>query len=214
MAWAPHTLQMFEVGMSNFRRFRENYASKYVDCQASPTEVQDFVGYLSLKKMAPSTINSYVCAVSNWHKVKGFPDPCADFLVRKAMKGAARAGVSPDTRQPITPDLLRKLIAVLPTVCMSMYEAKMFTSVFTLAYFGLFRISELVCQNKSVADRKALQFGDILFKDDSMKITIRFSKTDQMGKSSAIILQGSENSIICPVNAMRDFINSRGCHDG
>ena len=111
------------------------------------------------------------------------------------MKGAARAGVSPDTRQPITPDLLSKLIAVLPTVCMSMYEAKMFTSVFTLAYFGLFRISELVCQNKSVADKKALQFSDIVFRNDSMKITIRFSKTDQMGKSTAIILQGAENML-------------------
>ena len=89
------TLQMFEVGMSNFRRFREAMQTPNVNSQASPTEVQHFVGYLSLKKMAPSTINLYVCAVSNWHKVKGFPDPCADFLVRKAMKGAARARVCP-----------------------------------------------------------------------------------------------------------------------
>jgi hypothetical protein len=200
--------------MSSFRRFREMYASNYVQHQASPEEVADFVGFLSLMKKSPSTINSYVCAVSNWHKVKGFPDPCANFEVRKAIKGSARAGVSPDTRQPITPDLLKKLIAILPTVCMSMYEAKMFISVFTLAYFGLFRISELVCQNKSVADKKALQFGDILFKNESMKITIRFSKTDQMGKSTAIILQGSENSKICPVNAMRKFIDIRGCHEG
>ena len=65
-----------------------------------------------------------------------------------------------------------------------------------------------------MADINALQFGDILFKEELMKITIRFSKTDQMGKSNAIILQGSANSTICPVNAMRDFINIRGCHTG
>ena len=79
------------------------------------------------------------------------------------MKGAAWAGVYPDTRQPITPDLLRKLIGVLPVICMSRYEAKMFTSVFTLAFFGLFRIGELVCQNKYLANNNALQFDDIVF---------------------------------------------------
>ena len=47
-----------------------------------------------------------------------------------------------------------------------------------------------------------------------MKITIRFSKTDQTGKSTAIILQGDANSNICPVTAMREFINARGCHEG
>ena len=47
-----------------------------------------------------------------------------------------------------------------------------------------------------------------------MKITIRFSKTDQTGKSTAIILQGDANSNICPVNAMHEFINIRGCHEG
>ena len=164
--------------------------------------------------MAPSTINSYACAVSNWYKVQALPDPCSDFLVKKAVKGAAQAGVSPDTRQPITPDLLHKLIAALPTICMSLYEAKMFTSVFTLAFFGLFRIGELVCQNKYVANTNALQFDDIVFKNDLMKITICFLKTDQTGKSTAIILQGDANSNICPVNAMREFINIRGCHEG
>ena len=107
-------IQMFEVGMSNFRRFREAIHSPYVNSQASPTEVKHFVAFLSLKRMAPSTINSYVCAVSNWHKVQGLPDPCSDFLVKKAIKGAARSGVSPDTRQPITPDLLPNSLQCYP----------------------------------------------------------------------------------------------------
>jgi hypothetical protein len=214
MAWAPRTLQMFEVGMSNFRKFRVAIQSPHANAPASPTEVKHFVAFLSLKKMSPSTINSYVCAVSNWHKVQGLDDPCADFLVRKALKGAARAGVSPDTRQPITPDLLLKLLTVLPIVCMSLYEAKMFTSVFTLAFFGLFRIGELVCQNKTFADKNALQFQDVLFQNELMKITIRFSKTDQLGRSNNIILQGDANSKLCPVKAMKDFINFRGCHNG
>jgi hypothetical protein len=116
--------------------------------------------------------------------------------VKIAVQGAARSGVSPDTRQPITPELLRKLIAVLPTICRSNYEAKMVTSVFVLAFFGLFRIGELVCQNKYLAINNALQFVDIVFKNDLMKITIRFSKTDQTGKSAAIILKGDANSNI------------------
>ena len=65
MAWPPCTLQIFEVGMSNFRRFRETYASTNVDCQASSTEVQDFVGYLLLKKMAhPQLTRMYVLSAT------------------------------------------------------------------------------------------------------------------------------------------------------
>ena len=188
-----YSVQMFEVGMNNFRLFREAIHSPSGDSPTSTTEVQNFMSFLSLNGKAPATINSYVCAVSHWHKVKGLDGPCASYLVRKTVRGAARSVGPPNTRLPITPELLRKLIVALPSVCSSTYEAKMFTCVFSLAFFGLFRIGELVCQSTKIANNAALQFDDFVFKDDLMKITIRFSKTDQFGKSTDILLKGKSD---------------------
>jgi hypothetical protein len=62
-----------------------------------------------------------------------------------------------------------------------------------MAFFGLFRIGELVCDSKKVAQRSALTLHDVQMKRNKMKLRIRYSKTDQTGKSCEIIIQGLEN---------------------
>jgi hypothetical protein len=70
--------------------------------------------------------------------MQGWADPCTSFLVRTALKGASRDTSAPEVRLPITPVLLRKLIAALPMICSSPYEMRMFKCFFVLALFGLF----------------------------------------------------------------------------
>jgi hypothetical protein len=146
--------------------------------------------------------------------VQGWTDPCASFLVKIALKGASRDTGAPDVRLPITPVLLKKLIAALPMICSSPYEMILFKCVFVLAFFGLFRISELVCQNKKDPSSKVLQISDIAFKEEKMKVTIRFSKTDQKGKSSPIVFKSKKGENLCPVQSMKKYITERGHHDG
>ena len=67
--------------------------------------------------------------------------------VRKLIDGIERSR-SPqiDNRLPISKDLLRRIIFVLPSICSSNRETALFNAAFLLAYHGLFRISELtVC---------------------------------------------------------------------
>ena len=143
-------------------------------------EISRFIAFLSITKKTPSTINSYVCAISNWHKVQGWSDPCATFKVKTALKGASRDTGAPDARLPITPDMLKKLIASVPIICSSPYEMIMFKCVFVLAFFGLLRLGEILCQNKRDPSSKVLQISDIAFKEDKMKVTIIFSKPTKM----------------------------------
>jgi hypothetical protein len=214
MSWAPRTLQVFEVGMTQFRLFRAEMSNDNLDAPSNPTEIIRFISSLSLKKKATATINAYISAVSNWHKCLSYEDPCSNFLVKQALKGTAKALTAPDIREPITIDLLHKLSCALHSVCYSIHEAKMYKSLFCLAFFGLFRIGELICTNKKTAQKGVLQINDIAFRDNSMKIMIRFSKTDQLGKSTTMIIEGNPSSTLCPVQAAKEFIESRGQYAG
>jgi site-specific recombinase XerD len=90
----------------------------------------------------------------------------------------------------------------------------MFKSVFCLAFFGLFRIGELVCASKKTAQKGVLMIHDITFKQTSMKVCIRFSKTDQTGKATTIMIEGNSTAVLCPVQATKEYIQSRGQHAG
>ena len=115
-AWAPKTLQMFEVGRRSFEHFRNAMQPPSKHGPANSLEITRFISFLSITKKAPSTIAAYVCAVSNWHKIQGWSDPCTAFMVKTTIKGASRDTGAPDVRLPITPTLLKKLIAALPMI--------------------------------------------------------------------------------------------------
>jgi len=76
-----------------------------------------------------------------------FEDNTNIFIVRKLIDEVKRSR-SPqiDNRLPISKDLLGRIMFVLPSMCSSNYESALLKAAFSLAYHGLFRISELtVC---------------------------------------------------------------------
>ena len=68
-----------------------------------------------------------------------------------------------DIRTPISLDLLRKLISSLRWICNSDYEACMFSSAFSLAYFAILRVSELAVASQNGENGHALNFNDVIF---------------------------------------------------
>jgi hypothetical protein len=47
-----------------------------------------------------------------------------------------------DIRRPITVEILVDIIRILPQICNSIYEAKLFSAVFVLAFRAFLRIGE------------------------------------------------------------------------
>ena len=214
MAWAPRTLQMYEVGMTSFRSFRAEYDCHNVNSAAKSVEVTRFIAWLSLQKRAPSTISAYVSAISNWHKTRGLADPCENFRVKKALKGGCKRNIPTQLREPITTDLLAKLIAALKPLCDSRYEQHMFKCAYLIAFFGLFRIGELVADSKHSAQKSVLMLSDTILRGSSLQVTIRFSKTDQKGRAHGITFKGQDGNPLCPVQATREFLAIRGTRAG
>ena len=214
LAWAPRTLQMYEVGMENFKKFRHKLGDTDITAPSNPLQINRFIAYLSLEGKAPSTISAYISAISNWHKTNRFVDPTNDFLVKKALKGGSRGPRDQDLREPITLELLSKLVSALQPVCESVYEQKMMKCAYLLAFFGLFRIGEFIADTKTRAQKSVILISDIAIKPGFLKITVRFSKTDQSGKAHSLIFEGQKENPLCPVRATLEFLKLRGTNPG
>jgi hypothetical protein len=90
----------------------------------------------------------------------------------------------------------------------------MLKSVFLMACFGFSRIGELVCNSKKEAQRSFLMILDVEMSGNKIKLRMRYSKTDQMGKSCEIIITGSQQKNLCPVSDAKGFIAQRGRYAG
>ena len=142
--------------MAKFKKFRLDLGDKNVSSPATPLQVTRFIASLSLEHKAPSTMAAYVSAISNWHKTHRYEDPTNDFLVKKSLKGGSKRPSGQELREPITLELLGKLVEALKPVCESVYEQKMMKCAYLLAFFGLFRIGEIVADTKERAQKSVI----------------------------------------------------------
>ena len=78
-------------------------------------------------------------------------------------EGCKRLKSGVDSRRPITFQILKRLIQVLPSICKSSYEASLFKAVFLLAFFGFLRVSEFACSSKKGDTSRVLSVGDVSF---------------------------------------------------
>ena len=109
-----------------------------------------------------------------------------------------------DLRAPITREILVKICNALPDICKSIYECKLFTAAYSLAYFGLFRVSELVFTSEMQSDCP-LKIEDIACNEQCTAITVclRQSKTSKMPVTLRI--PSDSQFEICCVRAIQRY---------
>jgi hypothetical protein len=84
-----------------------------------------------------------------------------------------------DIRAPISIGLLKRLIKSLQHIRSSHYEAHMLSAAFSLAYFGILRVSEISLKNSSDESGHALKFNDVSFENNEKTLCVNIcsSKT-------------------------------------
>ena len=150
----------------------------------------------------------YIAGISFFSKVNGYEDLSQTFVVKKVLEGIKRSkGNKKDNHLPITKDLLKVILRVVPVACSSQYEACMFGAAFSLAFHGLLRVSEIAVSNG--LKRHVLLFSDISLGDDSLNVHITSSKTDQLGKGTVIMIKAQSDLSLCPCALVRRYIRVR-----
>ena len=129
---------------------------------AWPAPIYDIVCFiveLYQNGLSHSTISCYLSGVSFYHKINNLEDNSQKMVVRKMLEGIKRSvGRKPDSRLPITKDLLKRKL-----FCVCLVSAILFSSAFSLCFYGFLRVGEISVCNSS---RHVLEFGNVKVLND------------------------------------------------
>lgn len=205
------TQKVYARAIDSFQNFRAEM--EVFDIWPIPLDhVVQYIAYLSMKGYSHSSATTHISGLNFYHKLCGFQDLYQSFLVGKMLKGFKRVSTKGgDHRLPISIEVLKKINSILPVICSSKYEAVLFRSAFTLAFFGLFRVSEITtsCQGRYIKQRHTVQKENVILTNDSVQILLLSSKTDQFGLGSTITISKWADSDVCPVRNLQNLLCMR-----
>ena len=208
---SKNTWNAYENAVRTFQNFRRQYCLELIWPPPSDHLV-NFLAFLSSELYSPFTAKSYMSAISFVLKLNNQLDTTKSFLIQKMLKGMSKVHYRPDLRLPITIDMMLRFPHALARICNSTYETSLFVAAFSLAFGALLRVSEITASDEQNA-LQIIQKSDVSFNNNCMYICIKFSKTDQLGRST--ISQIESNTLpLCPVKAVLEYLKVRSTLNG
>lgn len=169
-----------------------------------PTTIEKILFYLHQQAslVNPRTLKRRLVAIKQWHIYQNFPDPTAHPIIKKTMRGIARAHGKPAARAPIL--TVEQLMALsISLIAEATPCALRDNALLQIGFFGAFRRSELV----------AIQWQDISYVPEGIKILIPRSKTDPEGEGQLCAIPYGQLPL-CPVRALKQWQEWAGFTQG
>jgi integrase len=192
---SANTLKTHKSGWAQFVKWCQ--LNNAPSLPARSTTVADFIADRGGAGLRVSTLESYIAAISAYHRATGADNPACTPIVRDVMKGIRRKlGTAQHGKAAILTRDLDRIVHKLNEEGRCMTQRMRDKAILLLGFAGAFRRSELT----------ALNVGDVEFAEDGMKVTIKRSKTDQIGAAhvQGILIGETE---MCPVRAVKDWLD-------
>ena len=174
--------------------------------------IASFITYMFSLDYAPSSILTYVSAISFIHKVGNWPDPANSFIVQKMILGIQKERGKPDCRKPILPSFLKKLVFSVNSVVSSNFTRNLFKATFLLAFHAFLRVGEIT-MSASGSDN-LLKYSDMKLKTKTIELQFRNYKHSHGQHPRLMIINSQRDRSLCPVKAIREYVKYRGQEDG
>ena len=192
---ANNTIRAYKSDFKDFGLFcvKNGFKSLPTD----PKILSLYLTYLSTKDVKMSTLKRRIVSIGVIHKLKGHyldtkhPSIIENMMGIKRRKGSIQIG-----KKPILINHLKSIIKVMDE--QKKPEIKKFRdkSIILIGFSGGFRRNEIV----------SLDYEDLDFVNEGLKITIRRSKTDQFGVGSIKGLPYFDNTKYCPVLTLKHWV--------
>ncbi len=163
-----------------------------------------FRGFLCKSNLASRTISSYISGVRNWLKLTG-AELRENHYLMKQMHRASQRNDKERIRIPVTKHVLSQVMSRLSLVCSDLFEQRMFASVITLAYAGMFRIGELVESEHTIQAQSVLIGSD----GETVHLLQHTSKTDQFRQKQRVVEVQADKTEFCPVQLLKLYSGER-----
>ena len=166
-----------------------------------PTEskiVSLYLTYLSSKNVRTSTIKRRLVSIGVIHKMKGhYLDTKHPIIVENFMGIKRLKGIRQNGKKPLLINDLKEIIDVINKQEEPDLKKLRNKALLLLGFAGGFRRNELV----------SLNFEDLDFVFEGVKIKIKRSKTDQFGEGFMKGIPHFENYLYCPVKNLKNWLN-------
>lgn len=158
---------------------------------------------------APTSLISYTCAISYFHKLYHLPDPSQSTIIKIILKGAKKLSGKSDTRLPISQNILSSLVASLEHMSLSHYVKILLKAMYMTAFHAFLRVGEMTSSraNHNISYH-SVQFD---FSNNIEKsYTLTFTHFKHSTRPVSIQIIQAENKLRCPVEALLEFYRIRG----
>lgn len=168
---------------------------------AAPQTVGSYLAGLADRGLAVMTIQRRAVAIARAHRARGHASPRDDAHVRNVLAGVARTrGTAQRKKDALDVPALR----VILEVCDDSLQGVRNRALILVTFAAALRRSEAA----------ALDVDDLRFEERGVVVTVRRSKSDQMAAGCAIAIPRVAAPELCPVRALRAWIDAAAIADG
>jgi len=192
---ANNTVRAYKSDFNDFGIFCSQNGFKSLP--SDPQIVSLYLTHLSIKEAKISTLKRRLVSIGVIHKLKGhYLDTKHPSIIENIMGIKRRKGSNQLSKKPILINSLKNIINAIDE--QNKEEIKIFRdrSIILIGFSGGFRRNEIV----------SLNYDDLDFVPEGLKINLRRSKTDQFGEGFTKALPYFDNSQYCPVVSLKKWI--------
>tara|TARA_B100000902_G_C27239193_1_gene879068 strand:- start:489 stop:1445 length:957 start_codon:yes stop_codon:yes gene_type:complete len=192
---ANNTVRAYKSDFNDFGVFCAQNGFKSLPSE--PKIVSLYLTHLSTKEAKMSTLKRRLVSIGVIHKLKGhYLDTKHPSIIENIMGIKRRKGSIQKTKKPLLINSLKLIINAVDQ--QNKQEIKKFRdrSIILIGFSGGFRRNEIV----------SLNYDDLDFVSEGLKINIKRSKTDQFGAGFTKALPYFDSSQYCPVVSLKNWI--------
>ena len=200
---ASNTVRAYKSDFNDFSLFC--IQNRFKQLPSEPKVVSLYLTHLSTKETKISTLKRRLVSIGVIHKLKGFyldtkhPSIIENIMGIKRRKGSIQRG-----KKPLLINDLKKLINVIDNNEDEDIKKLRDRTIILIGFSGGFRRNEIV----------SLDYDDLDFVPEGVKINLKRSKTDQFGEGALKGLPYFDNSKYCPVVSVQKYLEKSNISSG
>ena len=193
---AINTVRAYKSDFKDFGAFCAKHSFKTLPTE--PKIIALYLTYLSGKDAKMSTLKRRLVSIGMLHKLKGHyldtkhPIIIENLMGIKRTKGSIQRG-----KKPLLINHLKAIINVIDKEKIEEIKKIRDKSIILIGFGGGFRRTELI----------SIDYEDLEFVTEGVKITLKRSKTDQFGEGMIKGLPYFTNKIYCPVINLKKWLD-------
>jgi len=192
---ANNTVRAYKSDFNDFGLFCAKNGFKSLPSE--PKIVSLYLTYLSTKEAKMSTLKRRLVSIGVIHKLKGhYLDTKHPAIIENIMGIKRRKGSIQKSKKPILVNSLKLIINAIDQQNKEEIKKLRDRSIILIGFSGGFRRNEIV----------SLDYDDLDFVPEGLKINLKRSKTDQFGEGFTKALPYFDNLQYCPVASLKKWI--------